>query len=84
MARGGHREGSGRKPKADEILLVEKLTPLSDLAYKALENGLKEGNGLFVKLWFEYMYGKPNQKVDLNADISGIKQIIIEPASKGK
>jgi hypothetical protein len=63
----------GRPSKADELKLVERLTPLADLAYLALERGLKEGNALFVKMWFEYMYGKPNQKVDVNAKVEEIK-----------
>ena len=30
---GGKREGAGRKPKAEEIKLVEKRTPLAPLAF---------------------------------------------------
>ena len=31
---------SGRKPKADELALVEKLTPLTDKAFKELQKGI--------------------------------------------
>lgn len=31
--RGGKREGSGRKPKQEEVQLIEKLTPLEPLAF---------------------------------------------------
>mgnify|MGYP000722070011 CR=1 FL=1 len=61
----GHK-GSGRKPKADEQKLVEKLTPLAEPAYKALTNALKDEQGWAVKLFFEYMYGKPKQVIDQN------------------
>lgn len=81
---GGKREGAGRKPKADEVKLIERLTPLADSAYAALEAGLNEGNPVFVKLWFEYFYGKPKQTIDLDTTITGIKSILIEPASKAK
>jgi len=64
MAHGGVRPNAGRKPKADEIQLIERLSPLADDAYKALHAGLKEGNPAFVKLWFEYMHGKPKQTID--------------------
>ena len=33
--RGGAREGAGRKPKADEVAMIEKLSPMED---KALMN----------------------------------------------
>jgi len=61
----GHK-GSGRKPKEDEQQLVQKLTPLHEPAYKALTNALKDEQGWAVKLFFEYMYGKPKQVIDQN------------------
>ena len=52
---GGKRQGAGRKPKADEQQLIERLTPLSNDAYKALSDSLKDGQGWAVKLFMEYM-----------------------------
>ena len=63
---GGAREGAGRKPKADELKLIEKLTPLEDVAFKALSAGVKSGDFNFVKLYMEYRYGKPKQTIDAN------------------
>lgn len=63
---GGKRKGSGRKPKAEEHKLIEKLTPLESSAYKALKNALKDEQGWAIKLFFEYMYGKPKQVIDQN------------------
>jgi hypothetical protein len=51
----------GRKPKATEQALAEKLHPLSEKALQALENGLEAGQPWAVKLYFEYLYGKPRQ-----------------------
>jgi paraquat-inducible protein A len=48
---GGKREGAGRKPKADELELIEKLTPLHDLAMDALKKGLENGQYQFVQLY---------------------------------
>lgn len=79
---GGKRPGAGRKTKADELVLIERLTPLADSAFEALKRGLGEGNPQYVKLWFEYMYGKPNQKIDFDATVSGIKQLVFESASQ--
>jgi hypothetical protein len=66
---GGSRPNAGRKTRADEQQLVERLTPLSPKAYSALESGLDEGEHWAVKLWFEYMHGKPNQRLDVNANV---------------
>jgi hypothetical protein len=65
-ANGGKREGAGRKPKAEEQNLVEKLTPLIPKGYKALESGLDDDQSWAVKLFFEYLYGKPKQQIDQN------------------
>ncbi len=65
MNKGGKREGAGRKPKATEIELIELLTPLDAIAFKALEKGVKAGEYQFIKLFFEYRYGKPKQQIDI-------------------
>jgi hypothetical protein len=62
---GGHKT-AGRKPKADEQKLIERLTPLADKAYSALEKALSKGDSWAVKMWFEYNYGKPNQLIETN------------------
>lgn len=63
---GGHKT-AGRKSKAEEIKLIEKLTPMADDAYKALRDGIKEGSFPFVKLFFEYYAGKPKETIDLHS-----------------
>ena len=51
----------------EEQKLVERLTPLEPLAHQALEDALGEGKPWAVKLFFEYLYGKPNQRVQLES-----------------
>ena len=63
---GGKREGAGRKPRSEEIKLIEKLSPLDDLAMDAMRKGLEKGNFQFVQLYFHYCHGKPKDTVDLN------------------
>ena len=65
---GGARQGAGRKPKAEEIKLIEKLSPLEDSAFEALKNGLINGDFPFVKLFMEYRFGKPKDSLDLTTD----------------
>jgi hypothetical protein len=64
--RGGARENAGRKSKAEEQSLIEKLTPLEPLAFKALTDALKDGKDWAVKLFFQYNFGMPKQVIDQN------------------
>lgn len=66
---------SGRKPKSDEILLIEKLSPLDNIALKALEEGVKNKSFPHLKLFYEYRYGKPRQQVDITTMGEPVKQI---------
>jgi hypothetical protein len=60
----------GRKPKAEEQKLIEKLSPLEPLAFKALTDAIKEGKDWAVKLFFNYQYGMPKQIVDQNNNVT--------------
>ena len=62
---GGKREGAGRKPKAEEIVLIEKLSPLEPLAFAALEKGLEKGDFKFTQLFYNYYAGKPRETKDV-------------------
>jgi len=61
---GGHKT-AGRKPKADEIAMIEKLSPMADKAYEALEKGVEAGDFKFVQLYFNYYAGKPKETKDI-------------------
>jgi hypothetical protein len=58
----------GRKPKAEEQKLIEHLTPMSSIALEALQEGIKQKQQWAVKLYFEYFYGKPQQRVDVTTN----------------
>ena len=66
--RGGIRQGSGRKSKAYEQKIIEKLD--SVIEENKVLNVLKEliigGDLRAVQLYFHYRYGKPKSSVDLN------------------
>ena len=68
--RGGAREGSGRKSKAEEQSLIEKLTPLEPIAFEALTNALNDGKDWAVKLFFQYNFGMPKQVIDQNSNVN--------------
>ena len=66
--RGGAREGAGRKPKADEVAMIEKLSPMQDKAYEALKKGVEAGDFKFVQLYFNYYAGKPKETRDVTVN----------------
>ena len=71
MAHGGKRIGAGRKPKAEEVKLVEKLSPLEDDALEALKKGVASGDINWIKLYLSYYVGKPKETKDItiNEDV---------------
>lgn len=67
---GGHSTNGGRKSKAEELQLIEKLSPLEPIAFKALTDALNEGKDWAVKLFFQYNYGMPKQIIDQNTNLT--------------
>ena len=65
MPAGGIRPGAGRKSKAEELKLIEKLTPMEETALAALLKGVTKGDFQFIKLYFEYYFGKPSETIAL-------------------
>lgn len=61
----GGNKNAGRKPKAVEVELIEKLTPLEPLAHEALMEGLKQGDFKYVQLFYNYYAGKPRETKDI-------------------
>tara|TARA_Y100000114_G_scaffold153947_2_gene174970 strand:- start:140 stop:379 length:240 start_codon:yes stop_codon:yes gene_type:complete len=62
---GGHKT-AGRKAKAEEVALIEKLGPLEPLAFSALKEGLENKDFKFVQLFYNYYAGKPRETKDIN------------------
>ena len=61
---GGHTT-AGRKSKAEEVKLLEKLGALEPLAFMALEKGLENGDFKFTQLFYNYYAGKPRETKDI-------------------
>lgn len=65
---GGARPNAGRKPKIEEIALIERLSPMDDIALAALERGVNNGEFPFVKLFMEYRFGKAKEHTTIAID----------------
>ena len=71
MAHGGKRAGAGRKPKADELKLIEKLDSLIDkdkVIAKLLEM-IEDDSFPALKLYMEYRFGKPKETVQNTVEL---------------
>tara|TARA_R110000764_G_scaffold101840_2_gene187176 strand:- start:1164 stop:1451 length:288 start_codon:yes stop_codon:yes gene_type:complete len=70
---GGHstKGKAGRKPKIDELKLIEKLDNVieSDDVLKKLKDLIQDNNYNAIKLYFEYRFGKPVDKIDVNTNV---------------
>ena len=77
MEHGGKRIGAGRKAKAEEQKLIENLTPMNGMALESLQKGLEKKEQWAVKLFFEYFYGKPQQRVDVTTNEESLNMPII-------
>ena len=78
MTHGGKRQRSGRKSKAEEQQLVERLSPLEDIAHQKLKAAINDGEQWAIKMYFEYMYGKPRQTMDVTTKGDKITNVQIE------
>lgn len=67
---GGHstKGFAGRKPKADEEKLIQRLSQLDEQAFKCLEDGIKDGNYQYWNKFMEFRYGKPKERVDVTSN----------------
>jgi len=67
----------GRKPKEQDSQLIDRLTAFDDEAFKQLEAGLKAGERWAIKMFFEYRYGRPTQRIEQTDPNQQPREIII-------
>lgn len=84
MEHGGKRQGAGRKPKANEIKMLEAmdatLAPIE--VWRKLADRVNEGSDTAIKTWLSYRYGQPKQSVDHTSEgekINSVTVRILEP-----
>ena len=62
----GQKGRSGRKPKSAEIEMIQKLTPLDEMAFIKLKEGIEANEFAYLKLYFLYRWGKPREIQEIN------------------
>jgi hypothetical protein len=66
----------GRPSKAEEQNLIEKLSPLEEQAFIKLSEAIDSGKDWAIKMFFEYMFGKPKQQTDITSMGEKIQNVI--------
>jgi hypothetical protein len=61
---------SGRRKKEADIKMIERLSPLDDIAFEKLREGVENGQFAYLKLYFLYRFGSPIsiQEVTVNSE----------------
>lgn len=62
---GGVRTNAGRKTKAQELKLIERLAPYDDMVQRKLLELCEEGEFKAISLFYAYRYGKPRETKDI-------------------
>lgn len=67
---GGHstKGKAGRKPKIDEIKLIEQMDAIAvpENIWRALYEKCIEGDSTAIKTWLSYRFGMPKQTIEQN------------------
>lgn len=68
--RGGKRPGAGRKSKAEEIKLLEKMDKIKapEEVWQKIAELIDRGNHHAIRLWLAYRFGLPKQTLDHTSD----------------
>ncbi len=86
MERGGKRQGSGRKAKADELKLIEQMDAymLPNELWATLAELCRNKDRFAIRTWIEYRYGKPKQSLDIETSSENFKPIILNYGTNNK
>jgi hypothetical protein len=68
--RGGKREGAGRKPRVQEIRIIEQMDTVCvpEEIWRALLYKCQQGDTAALKLWLSYRFGLPKQQIDVTTN----------------
>lgn len=75
--RGGKRPGAGRKTKASEEEVMERLHPMAKDFYNKMHEKIIEGDMKALQLFAAYYIGLPTQKIESKIE-GNLNQIAIE------
>ena len=69
----GIKGKSGRKSKADEQLLMEKLSIYDNDAFRILGEKILDGEYWAIRMYMNYRFGKPKESQNINLHTTQIE-----------
>ena len=78
--RGGARLNAGRPKKIEELAIIEKMSPLEDLVFEKLKEGIEQNKFQYLKLWMSYRFGRPREvkEIDLTTRQIDVPTIVFK------
>lgn len=78
---GGARPGAGRKRRMEEHEIIEKLSPMADIAFKVLKDKISEGDMKAIQIFCQYFIGLPTQKIEskIEGQLNTVSVEVVKP-----
>lgn len=77
MPKGGARPGAGRPRRVDEEELIVRLKQYDELFFEKLQEGLEANKYPYIRLFCEYRFGKPQERVDVTTNGESVTTVRI-------
>lgn len=79
--RGGARPNSGRKRRMEEHEIIERLTPMADIAFKVLKEKVSAGDIKAIQIFMSYFIGLPTQKIEnkIEGSLNSVSVEVVKP-----
>lgn len=78
---GGARPGAGRKRRMEEHEIIERLTPMADIAFKVLKEKVAAGDIKAIQIFMSYFIGLPTQKIEnkIEGNLNSVSVEVVKP-----
>jgi hypothetical protein len=78
---GGARPGAGRKRRMEEHEIIERLSPMADVAFKVLKEKIAEGDMKAIQIFCSYFIGLPTQKIEnkIEGQLNQVSVEVVKP-----
>ena len=84
--KGGARPGAGRKRRMEEHEIIERLTPMADIAFKVLKEKVADGDIKAIQIFMSYFIGLPTQKIEnkIEGSLNSVSVEVVKPNELSK
>ena len=78
---GGKRLNAGRKKRMEEYEIIEKLSPMAEIAFNVLREKIADGDMKAIQIFMSYFIGLPTQKIEskIEGHLNSVSVEVIKP-----